>query len=340
MTRYHVYGIGNALVDKEFEVEEHFLTEQGIDKGVMTLVPHEQQEQLLTQLKQRYGVKKRASGGSAANTIIAVSHFGGKCYYACKLGDDEPGDFYLHDLTQAGVSSNINGARPAGGVTGRCLVMVSADAERTMHSFLGISATLDIEDIDFDALKRSEFLYLEGYLVTSDSSRAAAIAAREFAERHGIKTSLTFSDPNMVQHFKPGISAMLGNGVDLLFCNEHEARLFTGAESLMDAAEQLRRVAKQFAITCGARGALLYDGAGLIEVDSVPVHAIDTNGAGDMFAGAFLYALNHGYDFTAAGRLANRAAAAVVSRFGPRLEAEQHAELLRQLAEKSWNQNR
>lgn len=330
MTRYHVYGIGNALVDKEFEVEEHFLTEQGIDKGVMTLVPHEQQEQLLDLLKQRYGVKKRASGGSAANTIIAVSHFGGKCYYACKIGSDEPGDFYLHDLTQAGVSSNSNGSRPTGSVTGRCLVMVSTDAERTMHSFLGISATFAVEDIDFDALKQSDYLYLEGYLVTSDSSRQAAISAREFAERHGIKTSLTLSDPNMVQYFKPGLEAMIGNGVDLLFCNEHEARLFTGAESLSTAAEQLRKVAKRFAITCGARGALLYDGTRLIEVAPVPTRAIDSNGAGDMFAGAFLYSLSHGYDFTAAGQLANRAAAAVVARFGPRLEPQQHAELLQQ----------
>ena len=331
MSDYHIYAIGNALVDKEFEVTDKFLEQSDIDKGMMTLVEKEYQDDLLNQLKNTFGLKKRASGGSAANTIIAASYFGSNCFYSCKVGNDEPGEFYLRDLNQAGVTSNAS-THDEPGTTGRCVVMVTPDAERTMHSFLGISQTISEQELDVEALKNSEYLYLEGYLVTSDSARQAAIAAKKIAEQEGIKTALTFSDPGMVEFFKEGLTEMVSSGVDLLFCNEQEAKTWSGKDSLDEVANELKKIAKTFAVTLGAKGSLIFDGETLHTLEGVPVKAVDTNGAGDMYAGAFIYALTNGHSYVDAGRLATRASAEVVSHFGPRLPEQAHQHLLNEVA--------
>lgn len=327
---YHIYGIGNALVDKEFEVGDDFFAAAGIQKGVMTLIDADQQAQLLQQLQARYGLKKRACGGSAANTIIGASYFGAKTFYTCNVANDEAGDFYVADLKSAGVDTNMDGGRD-NGVTGKCLVMVTPDAERTMNTYLGITSDLHEKHINEAALASAEYVYIEGYLVTSDTSRAAAIRVRELARKHGVKIAMTFSDPAMVQFFKDGLLEMLGDGVDLLFCNEQEAMLLAGSDNLDDALVTLKQHAKAFAVTLGAQGALAFDGQQLHTIAPHPVKAIDSNGAGDMFAGAFLYAITHGYNFAAAGRLASAASAQVVSQFGPRLNPEQHAPLKQHL---------
>jgi len=330
MSKYDVYGIGAALVDTEIEVDDAFLGCAGIDKGVMTLVDEARQDQLLELLETHLVTSRRASGGSAANSVIATQCFGGRAFYSCKVADDENGRFYLADMARAGVDTNVCAGRERG-VTGKCLVMITPDAERTMNTFLGISSTLSVANLDEAALRDSQYLYVEGYLVTSTSGRAAAVAARETAERNGVRTALSFSDPGIVAHFREGLAEMLGNGIDLLFCNLAEAREWSGAERLEDAAEALRRIARSFAITLGGEGALLYDGRSYHRVAAHPVRAIDTNGAGDMFAGAYIYGLTHGYDIAAAGRLANRAAAELVTHYGPRLPAGSHRRLLEDL---------
>ena len=327
---YHIYGIGNALVDKEFEVGDDFFATAGIQKGVMTLIDANQQAQLLQLLQARYGLKKRACGGSAANTIIGASYFGAKTFYTCNVANDEAGDFYVADLKAAGVDTNMDGGRD-NGVTGKCLVMVTPDAERTMNTYLGITSDLHEKHINEAALASADYVYIEGYLVTSDTSRAAAIRVRELARKNGVKIAMTFSDPAMVQFFKDGLLEMLGDGVDLLFCNEQEAMLLAGSDNLDDAIVTLKKYARTFAVTLGAKGALAFDGQQLHTIAPHPVKAIDSNGAGDMFAGAFLYAITHGHDFAAAGRLASAASAQVVSQFGPRLNPEQHAPLKQHL---------
>ncbi|WP_250658652.1 adenosine kinase [Alkalimarinus coralli] len=326
MSKYHVYGIGNALVDKEFEVEERFLKSANIDKGLMTLVEQDRLVDILDKLKSTYGLKKRASGGSAANTIIAVSYFGGKTFYSCNVANDETGDFYVKDLKAAGVDTNLGDNREEG-TTGKCLVMITPDAERTMNTYLGITADLASRHLDEDAINASEYLYIEGYLVSSDSARSAAIEAKKVAEANGVKTAFTFSDPAMVQFFKDGLVEMIGDGVDLLFCNEAEALNFSDTDNLADAVEHLKRIAKRFAITLGSKGALVFDGEKQLNIAPHSIKAVDSNGAGDMFAGAFLYAITHGYSYQQAGDLASLASAEVVSNFGPRLESEKHQQI-------------
>lgn len=330
MNKYHIYGLGAALVDTEIEVSDEDLQQLQVNKGLMTLADSDRQQQLLAQLEGHLVTARRASGGSAANTIIAASYFGASTFYSCKVATDENGDFYLKDLANAGVDYHQSLTREHGD-TGKCLVMITPDAERSMVTYLGISETLSTAELHPEAIAAAEYLYLEGYLVTSATGRAAAIEAVRIARTHGTRVALSLSDPGMVEFFRDGLLEMIGERVDMLFCNRDEAIGFTGAASLEDAAELLKQHAEYFAITLGPDGALVFDGYKSVRVASAPVKAIDSNGAGDMFAGAFLFAITSGQDFVEAAELANRAAGQVVSQFGPRLRAEQHQQILQAL---------
>lgn len=327
MKTYDVYGLGNALVDKEFEISDDFLAQEKIQKGLMTLVDSESQEVLLQRLTQRFGLKKRAGGGSAANTMYAISQFGGKTFYSCKVASDDFGDFYLQELGTHNISTNLGRQRDYG-VTGKCLVMVSPDAERTMLTCLGISEKLAPEDLNIEALIDSRYLYLEGYLVTSETGRQACIEAHKVAEANGVKTSITLSDPAMVQFFRGGLEDMIGTGVDLLFANDTEARTWTGKNDIGEMVKELGAISDMVVVTRGARGAVVFDGSTCMDIAPVPTKAVDSNGAGDMFAGAFLYALAAGRNPAEAGRLASHAAATTVSVFGPRLPPTEHQRIL------------
>lgn len=322
-----VYAVGNALVDKEFEVSDTFFETHGIEKGLMTLVEGDAQAQLVDVLMREHGLRKRAGGGSAANTLYALSQFGGSAFYSCKLGNDETGDFFLAQLGDQNIETNTASQR-ADGASGRCVAMISPDAERTMHTHLGVSGSLDTDDLDLAAADRAKFIYLEGYLVTSPSARAAIIELKRYAQQQGIATAMTFSDPSMLEYFRDNIVEVLGDGVDLLFCNEKELQLWAQTNDFEAAFTKAQGFAKQLVVTLGAKGALLFDGEKRIPIAPHAVKAIDTNGAGDMFAGAFLYGITNGMGFEAAGNLASLASAKVVSSFGPRLEPEAHAELL------------
>lgn len=318
---FDVYGIGNALVDMEYEVTDTFLTENNIEKGLMTLIEKDQQKSLLDNLEDNFTLKKRAGGGSAANTIVAISQFGGNTFYACKVADDESGNFYMEDLAEAGVKTKLSEDKDEG-VTGKCMVMVTDDAERTMNTYLGITTDFSIKDLHIKELKESDYLYIEGYLVTSDVSRNAAVHARKIAKESNVKTAFTFSDPAMVTYFKDGVTDIIGDGVDILFCNEEEAQTYAEKDNLEDAITELQKVAKKVVITRGSKGAKIVTGDKAVDIEASKVTAKDTNGAGDMFAGAFMYGLTQGMSDRDAGMLASESAARIVATFGARLEKD------------------
>ena len=330
MNKYDIYGLGAALVDTEIEVEDSFLKECNIDKGLMTLVDEARQQELVQLLKGHLVASKKSSGGSAANTIIANSYFGGTSYYSCKVANDEMGDFYLNDLKAAGVDSDFSGIR-GDGITGKCLVMISPDAERSMNTFLGTSETLCEKNLNLEALANSAYFYMEGYLVTSDTARNAAIVARKHAEKNGVKTALSLSDPGMVQFFKDGLKEMIGDKVDLIFCNKDEALGWAETDDLDTAIAAIKQISQRFAITLGAEGALVFDGEKTHTIAAHKVTAIDTNGAGDAFAGAFLYGLTQGWNFAKAGQLASLTSATVVTQYGPRLDKAGYEKVLAEL---------
>jgi sugar/nucleoside kinase (ribokinase family) len=326
---YDVYGLGNAVVDYEIEVSDQFFAENDVEKGLMTLVEEDRQKTLLSVVKNN--IKKRQSGGSAANSVISLAQFGGKAYYSCKVANDEDGRLYLSGLADEGVDSNLTLPNLQNGTTGKCLVMVSPDAERTMNTFLGMTSDFSVSELDPEAIKKSAFIFIEGYLVSSDTGRSAMKEAKKIAKEHGVKVSLSFSDPAMVKYFRDQMIEVVGDGVDLLFCNEEEAMLFTGTESLLEARESLKNVAKQFVITMGKNGASIFDGDTFIDIESYPVTAVDSTGAGDMFCGAFLYGVTHGHTLASSGKLASKASSVVVSNFGPRLETAQIQEIRKQV---------
>lgn len=318
--KYKVYGLGNAVVDYEIEVPESFFAENEVEKGLMTLVEEDRQKSLLSVVQNN--IKNRQGGGSAANSIISLAQFGGRAFYSCKVANDEDGKFYIKALTDAGVDSNLSIDTLEEGITGKCLVMVSSDAERTMNTFLGITSNFSSSELDADAIKDSEYIFIEGYLVSSDSGRAAMKTARQIAKENDVKVSLSFSDPAMVKYFRDQMIEVVGDGVDLLFCNEEEAMLFTDTTSLLEAREELKKVAEKFVITLGKNGATIFDGDTFIDIESYSVDAVDSTGAGDMFCGAFLYGVTHGHTLASSGKLASKAASIVVSSFGPRLETD------------------
>ncbi len=330
MKEFHVYGIGNALVDIDFEVSTQTLDRLNIEKSVMTLIDEETHHHLLEELD---GIKHlKASGGSAANTLFTLQQLGAKTFYSCKVGNDDAGDFFYRELVLHGIQTNLHeGSRD--GVTGKCIVLVTPDADRTMNTFLGATSNFSKNQLSETALKNAEYLYIEGYLVASPSACEAAIVAREMANKYQIKTAISLSDPNMVTYFKTGLCTIIGQQVDVLFCNQTEALLFTETNHLNEAQEALKKFARTFVITLGGEGAIVYDGHKYFHIPSHPVNVLDTVGAGDVFAGTFLYGITHGYSYLQAGEFASLAASKVVAKFGPRLN-ESEINAVRQLIEK------
>ncbi len=313
---YDVYGVGNSLVDVQARISEQVLSTLPYAKGVMTLVDDAAQAQVLARLN---GIPvTRCAGGSAANTIIGVADFGGRAAYAGKTGNDEIGNFCLADMRKMGVAIEVP---QAAGQTGTCVILITPDAERTMLTNLGVSSTLGPDDISESEIAQSKYVYVEGYLFTGDSTRAAAYRAMELAKRHGVKVAFTVSDPFLINLFRDEFWKLIEGPVDLLFCNLEEARSLTGKEDPIDCAHEIHRHADNVAMTLGANGSLLMHGGEAIAIEGVSASAIDTTGAGDMYAAGVLYGITNGLTWKQAGHLGSHAAARIVSQLGARLES-------------------
>ena len=318
---YDVYGLGNALVDMEYRVDDAFLARHGITKGHMTLVD---EERIFVLTEDLSGLKPdRSSGGSAANTVVAVQGFGGSGYYSCKVADDETGRFFLDNLAEFGIDSNPDAATGTGR-SGRCLVLVTGDAERTMNTFLGVSSALGTAEIDESALSTARIFYVEGYVVSAPDGLEAATACRRFAERHGVATAVSMSDPGIVTRFRDNLEQLLGNGVNYLFCNEEEALTWARSDRLDIAIAELKDIARTCNVTLGRRGSMTVTRGRALAVPGFEVEARDTNGAGDMYAGACLYAWAQGMEARVAASLGNFAAATLVQHYGARLRRIEH----------------
>ena len=318
MTRFDVYGLGNALVDMVYTVDDGFLRRHDIAKGHMTLIDEARIDGLTKELAERSVA--RTSGGSAANTLIAAQAFGATTFYSCKVADDETGHFFVDDLRSIGVATNRH-RRLTEGKSGRCLILVTPDAERTMTTFLGISDQLGHAEVDEAALRDARYLYVEGFLSSSPTATSAAVHCRAFARDHGVKSVMTLSDASMVRLFRERLLAIMGNGVDHLFCNEEEALDWAKTDRLDLAVNELKDIARSVNVTLGARGSLVVNGRERHLVAGFPVHPIDTNGAGDIYAGACLAGWSSGMPDTVAARFGNFAAAKLITQYGARLRS-------------------
>lgn len=333
---YDVIAVGNALVDHEYLLSEAQLQQTGLTKGNMSLANLDEQSALLNYLVEaKIEPTKQAGGGSAANTMFAFASLGGKAFYSCRVGDDAQGQFYLKDLHQSGVATSAESIEP-NGVTGSCVVAVTPDAERTMQTYLGTSSEICEDNINFDALTQSDWLYLEGYLAMSPSILPAMTKLRQQAGINNVKIAVSFADPAVVKFAKEGLEQMIGGGVAVIFCNSEEAKLFTGKKQVKSAARALTEVCQTAVVTDGADGAIIatiHEGSVELTEVATPVVAdvIDTNGAGDNYAGAFLYALSQKYSLPECGRLASAVASQVIQQMGPRLQTSQYQDIARRV---------
>ena len=252
-----------------------------------------------------------------------LAQLGGKAFYSCRVADDELGAFYSQDLQANGVATNLTHTAAQAGQTGSCMVLVTPDAERSMCTFLGATSQLDATALHPHDIAKSRIYYMEGYLAASTTGLEAAVQGRQIATLHKVQTALTLSDVSMINFCRAGLQAMIGNGLDYLFANEEEAQTWCGTSDLDAIMGQLSQLATTVCLTRGPKGCIVVQGDRRIDVPAVPTKAVDTNGAGDMFAGCFLFAITHGHSAEVAAQLANRAAAAVVSQHGNRLTAAQ-----------------
>jgi sugar/nucleoside kinase (ribokinase family) len=310
-------GLGNGLIDLQYRITEADVSLIGLEKGAMILVDDETYTDLIFKIKDRTSFK--CSGGSAANTLIAFSGFGGKGAYKTVLGKDEFGDYYESEFRELNIE--LFAERNTENPTGICSVFITPDSERTMYTHLGATALFSDKNINEEAIARSEWLYIEGYKFSEDSSTKAIEKSIEIAKKHGTKVSVTFSDKFIIDIFRDNLEKAV-NESDLVFCNEHEAIAYTGKDNPRDAFEELTKICPNAAMTLGPKGSLIKWNGELLEIPAYKVEAVDTTGAGDMYAGAFFYGILNGHGAEFAGHLASYASARVVAQMGARLDAD------------------
>ena len=310
-------GIGNAIVDTDVEVEESFLQNESLPKGQMTLIDSVRMAELVSHLGLR--TMRRCSGGSAANTIYAAQAFGLNTSYACQLADDENGHHFFREMQDAGIVTSQIYAVSDEERSGQCLVLITPDAQRTMCTDLGVSKDVGQAVVNESDLRSARCVYIEGYLSASELSSQTAADSAALARESGAQIALTLSDISMIEFCRGGLTAMLGDSVDTLFCNADEATAWAKTDRLDVAISELKDIAKELYVTLGSDGAEVCTLEGRWQVGGESITPVDTNGAGDMFAGACLAARLQGAEAADAARFANRAAARVITQFGARL---------------------
>jgi sugar/nucleoside kinase (ribokinase family) len=309
-----VIGIGNALVDILSHADDALLARQGLVKGTMHLVD----EARAHDLYEAMGPGVEMSGGSAANTVVGVASFGGRAHYVGKVRDDQLGEVFGHDLRATGVGYDTPRA-VSGPPTGRCLILVTPDAQRTMSTFLGASVRLGPRDVDERLIARGKILYLEGYLFDPPEAQEAFRTAAAIAHRAGRKVALTLSDPFCVGRHRDAFLDLVEHHVDILFANEAEIGALYQVDDFDVALARVRGHCEVAALTRSAKGSVLVGDGRVHAVDADPVDAVvDTTGAGDLYAAGVLYGLSQGLDLPTCGRLGSLAAAEVITHVGAR----------------------
>jgi sugar/nucleoside kinase (ribokinase family) len=313
-SRIDVVAIGNALVDVLSHETHEFLAEHGLTAGAMELIDTERAERLYAAM----GPAVEISGGSAANTMVGVASLGGSAAFIGRVADDELGAVFGHDIRAAGVEFV---AKPAvgGEPSGRCLIMVTPDAQRTMNTYLGASAQLGPADVDRDLVARAQVLYLEGYLWDEPEAKEAYRLAARSAHDAGNRVAFTLSDSFCVDRHRREFLELVEGEVDVLFANEAEITALYEVDEFDDALQRVQHHCEIAALTRSARGAVIVARDEVHVVDAVHVgDVVDTTGAGDLFAAGFLYGLTHGYDLGTAARVGALAAGEVISHLGAR----------------------
>jgi sugar/nucleoside kinase (ribokinase family) len=324
-----ISAIGNALVDTVFKVEHSLIAELGLEIDQMTLSSAEEHAPIIERLITSGADTVSDCGGSATNSLVAAASFGAKCFHTCKVSDDQDGLRYLESLKNAGVGHKGNMAPAKNVPTGKCLILVTPDAKRTMTTALNVSSLMDDNDLDLNQIANSKIFYIEGYMVTSEENYRVTLQALNHLQNFpDVKIAFSLSDPGIVMGFKDKFYEMEAFGLDYIFGNDDEAMAFVDAENIDEAFIKLQEKSYTSIITMGEKGSSVITSNEIIHTPKVNIEPVDTNGAGDMFAGSFLYALLQDSDLRACAEFANYGASKVVETFGPRLSQEGYRQVL------------
>jgi sugar/nucleoside kinase (ribokinase family) len=311
---FDVAAIGNAIVDVIAPAEEAFLVANGLAKGAMTLIDEPRAHELYALMAA--GVE--ASGGSAGNTIAGVASLGGRAAYVGKVARDQLGEVFIHDTRSMGVhfqTPQLNG----GAATGRCLINVTPDGERTMCTFLGASNQLTAADVDAAVIEGAAIVYLEGYLFDPPEARRAFAKAAGLARASGRTIAITLSDAFVVERHRRGLLEFIETEVDLVFANETEICSLFETADFEEATRAICGKARMAAVTRSEKGSVVVTADGCVAVAAFPVaKVVDTTGAGDQYAAGFMTALAKGRSLEDCARLGGLAAAEVITHYGPR----------------------
>lgn len=318
--KYDVCGVGNALVDTLAQVDDKLLASLQLNKGGMSLMDAVGQAKVLAQLDHKN--LQLASGGSAANTMVAIAQSGGTGAYFGKVAHDTNGEFYKSHIEENGIAFPVPLAPEASLPTGTCVVLTTPDAERTMCTHLGISTTLHKSEINAEILAASKCSYIEGYLWDADQPRAACIEAFELSKKFGVRAAFTFSDSFLIHRFADDFRRIVNDYCDIVFCNADEARQFFGTEDITECSAKMGEICRLAFITNSGDGCFVIEDGKIQQVAGFPVKALDTNGAGDAFAGGALYGLTNGMSPLKAAKWGNYFASRVVEQMGPRLDEQ------------------
>jgi len=306
--------IGNAMVDVITSVPEQFLVEHDLTKASMMLVTDERSKYLMSHIGESF----MSSGGSVANTSHGLASLGGQAGFIGKIADDDLGSVFTRDLAEAGVKF-FPAPKDHGLPTGRCVIVVTPDGQRTMNTYLGAGAVLHPGDVSREAVQSAEWVFLEGYLFDKDDAKEAFRVAAQYAHDAGRKVALTLSDSFCVQRHHADFLALVNDQVDLLFANEHELATLYGTEDFATAVGHLRECCPLAVVTRSKKGSAVVTSDDFIEVPALPVDPIvDATGAGDMFAAGFLFGITHGKTLEQAAEIATICAAEVIMHMGPR----------------------
>lgn len=314
-TDHDVVCIGNALVDVLAHTDEAFLEARGLTKGTMGLID----DATATALYADMGPAIEVSGGSAANTAAGIASFGGRAAFIGRVADDQLGEVFAHDLRSTGVHFATPPGPPGPPATGRCLVLVTADAQRTLNTSLGASADIGPADVDLDLIAASSVLYCEGYLWDAPDAKAAIALAMDTARAAGREVAFTLSDPFCVERHRTEFLDLVEHRIDLLFANEIEICALYDVATFEEAAEAVVGHVGTACLTRSEAGSVIVTAAGRVAVPAEPVDAVvDTTGAGDLFAAGYLVGHTRGLPVAECARLGAIAAAEVIAHVGAR----------------------
>ena len=317
MPTYDVVAIGNALVDVISHESHELVAELGLEPGSMNLVDAERVHDLYGRL----GPATEVSGGSAANTIAGIASFGGRAAFIGRVADDEFGEIYTHDLRAIGVHFDAARAPKGSSPTGRCLVIVTPDAQRTMNTVLGAGTDLDPSFVDEALIADAQVLYLEGYLWDQPPAMEAFRRASEVAHAAGRKVALSLSDSFCVERHRDAFLDLIEGHVDIVFANEPEILALYQVDDFDAAVPRVRGHVEIAVLTRGAAGSSVVTADAVLDIDVHPVaQLVDTTGAGDLYAAGFLHGYTQGHPLDVCGRLGSLAAAEIISHIGARPE--------------------